>query len=409
MHWVGDIGAQEVYNHLADMRLSLDEQRGGNTTIEAIIKKLSNQRSISAVLKCLQIDSALSLRHNQLDAHEHLIAFQNVVLNTHTLQITFQPQLIRPLLITKRMQVKYDAQAQCPEWDAFLAQIFLRDDALIRFVQKAVGLSLNGQVLEEKLFFAYGTGANGKTTFFEVLNKLFAAYHQEIDPTVLIKSKHPDQRMLLENMANLNGVRFATSNEIPERATYNDMAIKQLCSRDPITAKKIYQSVESFHPSHKLWIRSNHKPLFNVHDEGMLRRICLIPFAYKVPTEARIERFEDILLKEQSGILNWIIAGWALYQKERMQTLPATIVNALGEYSRECDTLKQFIDECYITKADASTALKDFTANYNAWCKENNFGGSNARALAGELRKEGYEVATGNRNVLFINGLGVID
>jgi len=77
------------------------------------------------------------------------------------------------------------------------------------------------------------------------------------------------------------------------------VAIKQLCSRDTLTAKRIYCSVMSFQPSHTLWIRSNHKPSFNVHDDGMLRRLALIPFAYKIPNHERVERFEDTLLREK--------------------------------------------------------------------------------------------------------------
>ncbi|GAB1365970.1 hypothetical protein MASR1M36_08410 [Candidatus Cloacimonadaceae bacterium] len=96
----------------------------------------------------------------------------------------------------------------------------------------------------------------------------------------------------------------------PATVTYNDMAIKQLCSLSTITTKIIYRSVFSFTPSHMLKIRSNHKPQFNVFDDGMLWRMALIPFGYKASTDERIERYDDTLLREKSGILNWVIEGW---------------------------------------------------------------------------------------------------
>jgi len=408
-HWAGDTGKQILYNHLAELRNELDNRQYNNSLIEAIIRKLSNQKSLAAIVKSLEVNSEVTLLSADLDAKAHLIAFANAVYNTDTGQVFTAPELILPMYLTKRMDVWYKPTAKCPKWNDFLLLIFNGDMELIRFVQKAASLSLCGNVREERLFFAYGTGANGKTTFFEVLNKLYHSYHQEIDPSILIKNKHQDQRMLLENIANLKGIRFATSNEIPEKSTYNDMAIKQLCSRDTLTAKKIYQSVMSFQPSHTLWIRSNHKPLFNVHDGGILRRLALIPFSVRIPPEARIERFEDVLLKERSGILNWLLDGWKMYQKERLNPYPDAVSIAINEYAEECDTLKQFIAENYVTISTASTLMKDFTARYNEWCKLNHYPPSNSRALASELRNAGWKVVSGAYNHLQIKQMGLIE
>lgn len=123
-----------------------------------------------------------------------------------------------------------------------------------------------------------------------------------------------------------------------------------------------------------------------------------------------IERYEDILLREQKGILKWIVEGWKLYQKEGMKELPSAMQNALNEYAHECDALKQFIEERCVSqseesRADCSVKLKDFTTAYNAWCKENSFRSSNARALAGELRAEGYEVTRGAHNQMIIRNI----
>jgi len=461
-HWNADIKAQNLSNTLDKMRQKLMTY-SGNHNLEKIIKNLSNQRTLACVKKILETRNELSLLSWDCDSHEHLAAFENAVYNTGTGQFIFDAEQIRPLYLIRRFAVAYDNQAECPLWESFLALIFKGDTELIRFVQKAVGLSLSGKILEERLFFAYGSGANGKTTFFEVLNKLFGSFQQEIDSAVLIKSKMQDQRLALENMANLRGIRFATSNEIPERATYNDMIIKQLCSRDEITSKVVFKSVIAFKPTHKLWIRSNHKPMFNVHDGGMMRRICPIPFDYTIPEAERIERYEDVLLKEKKGILGWIVNGWERYKAEGMKVLPPSMQKAMAEYTQECDSLKQFIEESYVdfrmenrshlrpspsiepapnyggakdscenhhdrthesllpkeievelNKSTAAmtpvqTLLKDFTAKYNEWCKENNYRSSNSRTLAGELRSAGYEVTRGTDNALFIREIGLKD
>lgn len=403
-HWDPDSRAQELHNSLNKLREGL-----GSDSIDAHLtelrRKLSNQRSLASIVKYLQSREELNLLSDQVDAHLHLVPFQNKVLNTDTGQFISDPGRIRPLYMLRRMAVAYDKDAVCPQWEAFLMKIFQGDTEVIRYVQKAVGLSLSGNILEERLFFAYGSGANGKSTFFEVLGRIFGRFHHEIDSTILINSRHHDQRLALENMANLRGIRFATSNEIPERASYNDLNIKQLCSRDQINAKVVYQSACAFTPSHKLWIRGNHKPKFNIRDDGMLRRICLIPFAFTIPREERKPRFEDDLLKEQKGILNWIIQGWTLYKQEGMNELPASMQAAMAEYTQELDDLQRFIDEECCAGEGFKMPMKDFTTAFNAWCKENSYRQSNSRELAGELRRMGFEVTTIGNNKLYIKGL----
>jgi putative DNA primase/helicase len=406
LHWEADSRAQELHNSLNRLREGLASD-SIDAHLSELRRKLSNQRSLASIVKYLQSREELVLRSDQVDSHLHLVAFQNAIYNTDTFQYIYDPEKIRPMYMLRRMAVALDQEAKCPQWLAFLDTIFQGDQELIRYVQKAVGLSLSGLIKEERLFFAYGSGANGKSTFFEVLGRIFGSFHHEIDSTILINSRHQDQRLALENMANLRGIRFATSNEIPERASYNDLNIKQLCSRDQINAKVVYQSACAFTPSHKLWIRGNHKPKFNIHDDGMLRRICLIPFAYTIPKDERKSRFEDELLKEKKGILNWIIQGWNLYKQEGMNDLPATMQAAMAEYTQELDDLQRFIDEECNAGESFKTAMKDFTTAYNAWCKENSYRQSNSRELANELRKMGYDVTTLGNNKLYIKGLAI--
>src|SRR5690606_13575451 len=87
----------------------------------------------------------------------------------------------RPELHTKVVPVEYDPDAECPTWIAFLEQIMGGDQELIGFVQRAVGYSLTGVTSEQVLFFGLGTGANGKSTFLEVLSTIFGDYATQID------------------------------------------------------------------------------------------------------------------------------------------------------------------------------------------------------------------------------------
>lgn len=408
-HWQRDVKAQELCNSLHNMLQSLVESRSRihSDAIDSIIKRLSNQKTFSSITRYLEHCDELTMHSSDLDSHKHLIACDNAVLNTDTGMVHTSSKQIRKCYMLKRMNVRYNKNAVCPLWEEFLRKIFQNDSELIHYLQKAVSLSLSGNVYEEKLFFAVGDGANGKSTFFETLARIFADYHEEIDSNILLHSKNLDQRIILENKARLRGVRFATANELPEKREYDDCVVKQLSSRDQINAKVIYKSANSFEPSHKLWIRANYKPSFNVNDAAMLRRLVLIPFSLQIPVTERIERYEDILLKEKSGILNWIIQGWKNYQKEGLQDCPATRA-ALDEYRQECDVLAQFIDENCIKMPDIKVILKDFTVKYKDWASENSYPRLNSRSLADKIRRSGYETKRSNGATVIV-GLGIKD
>jgi hypothetical protein len=61
-------------------------------------------------------------------------------------------------LITKLAPVEYDPEAVASVWETFLERT-LPSEALRRFLQRAVGYSLSGDVGEQILLFLYGTGA----------------------------------------------------------------------------------------------------------------------------------------------------------------------------------------------------------------------------------------------------------
>jgi len=408
-YWIPDARAQELYSSFRDLRERLIEiqKQFSNLLVEQIIRKLSNNKSLSHIIKTLCQLSEITITHNDLNKYEHLFACTNGVYNTETYSFIKSENTLRQLYLTLKAHVHYKPNAQCPKWISFLNKIFMNDSDLIRYVQKCVGLSLSGKIMEEKLFFAFGSGANGKTTFFEVLRYIFYNFHKEIDASILIKTRQSDQRLIMENLANLRGVRIATSNEIPERSTYNDSLVKQLCSRDEISAKQIFKSVTTFVPSHKLWIRSNHKPVFNIRDYGMLRRIILIPFQVEIPESDRIENYELELFPEAAGILNWIIEGWKLYRAEKLQYIPPAIRVYMDDYVNECDSISQFLSECTFTVEYQNIRLTDLCAAYNKWSKMNNFKLIDSRTLSNSLKKAGYIVFPGTGNIRYVKGLSV--
>ena len=77
--------------------------------------------------------------------------------------------MIQAYYITKIAGVAPERTGSLPHWNAFLHRITGGDADLIAFLQRVVGHALTGVTREHALFFLYGTGANGKSTFLNAI------------------------------------------------------------------------------------------------------------------------------------------------------------------------------------------------------------------------------------------------
>ncbi len=129
--------------------------------------------------------SSIPVLPDDLDRNIWLLNCENGTIDTRTGRRYEQR---RADLITKRAPVRFDPHATCPLWLAFLDRIMAGNQNLIAFLQRAVGYSLTGTTSEQVLFFLYGTGANGKSTFLDIIHELLGNY-ASATPTSTLLSK----------------------------------------------------------------------------------------------------------------------------------------------------------------------------------------------------------------------------
>ena len=121
------------------------------------------------MIKLAQSEPDISIVPDSLDTDPWLLNVLNGTLDLRTGKLRAHE---RDDLITKQTPVEYDSQAQSPQWESFLYQIMAGNKALMGYVQRAVGYALTGSTREQVLFMLYGTGANGKSTFLEMIQTL---------------------------------------------------------------------------------------------------------------------------------------------------------------------------------------------------------------------------------------------
>jgi putative DNA primase/helicase len=290
-------------------------------------------------------------------------------------------------LITKFTPVEYDPEADAPQWREFLSFIFGGDEHLIRFVQKFVGYCLTGDVSGQVIVFWIGDGENGKTTFAKVLQGLFGDYSRQAVPDLLIMRKHYDPAP--HEIADLWGCRLAFCSEVEKGRRLSEVTVKHLTGGDRVKARFLYQEWFEFDPAFKLIFYANHKPIIRGTDHAIWRRIRLIPFNVKIPPEQRIPNYEQYLLQELSGILNWALMGCLLWQQEGLDP-PERVKSATQEYRSEMDTIAQFLDECCNEGNGLSVMAKQLYERYSEWCRENGLNPLNSTNLGREMVSRGF-------------------
>jgi len=338
-------------------------------TIATIIDRqaqLHKKAYIAGVLTFAE--SMLATKATFFDKKSHLICLENGVIDFD--QGVFREHRASDML-TVRAHIPFNPEAQCPRWLAFIEFAMGSDREMVAYLARAVGYSLTGYVDKDALFFCYGKGANGKSTFTSALKMLGGELMTTISIEALL-TKQSDNNFDYKK-AMLEGKRIVVTDEIPESRTLNDSGIKSLVGGDEITARRPYEKPYTFEPTHKLWLVGNHKPKIKGVDYGIWRRIHLIPWLNTIPEDKRRPRHEILaeLRAELSGILNWAIRGYIDMQENGGLRPPAAVTNATNEYKKDSDQMAQFIDERMERDPTAETPCKEICKALGAWCEDN--------------------------------------
>jgi putative DNA primase/helicase len=266
--------------------------------------------------------------------------------------------------ITKQAGTAYDPAAMCPTWEKFLSRVLAENAELISFIQRAVGYSLTASIVEQVLFFLYGTGQNGKSTFAECLKHLFGGYMIKATTALYTLDRHATEP--LTEISRLVGKRLVTGSETEEGTRLAESRVKDITGGDTLTGRELYCPAFNFQPTHKLWIYGNHRPDIRGNDHGIWRRIRLIPFEVQIPDKEKDPKLLEKLLQELPGILNWAIKGCLEWQKNGLGT-PRVVIEATAEYREEEDEIGECLAQTCLQGGKVERTV--LYGEYLSWAK----------------------------------------
>ena len=281
---------------------------------------------------------------------------------------------------------EYSDNVDAPLWEKFLNQIFNNDEELIHYVQKAIGYSFTGSVDEQCLFILNGRGRNGKSVFSNVVSDVAGNYAKQMNVQTIVAKKN-QSGSANSDIARLEGARIVTSSELNEGDRFDESLVKQLTGGDKILARFLYGSEFEYKPKFKIWMATNHLPIIRGTDDGIWRRIKIIPFNIQIPKEKVDKKLEYKLKAEYTGILNWIVQGAIMWQQEGLED-PEAVTKVIETYRAEMDPLDAFLEECCTTGQNYSIKAREMYDAYHEWAKESEEYKMSMTKFGREMRKK---------------------
>lgn len=344
-------------------------------------KYANSARGIAASLTLARSEVGIAISAARLDTDPWLLNVPNGTLDLRTGELR---EHCRYDLLTKMCPTPYERDAACPTWMRCLNE-WLGNGSLPGYLQRLTGYGLTGDVREQLLAILWGEGSNGKSTFVSAVQNVLGGEYGGTPPRSLFVSskwdKHPAELMTLQ------GKRLMIAQETDAGAQLAEALIKSLTGGDLITARGMYENFQSFQPTHKLWLCTNHKPEVRGTEFAVWRRLKLIPFTVRFEGGRMDTGLADKLKAEAPGILAWMVRGCLDWQRDGMQE-PEVVQMATKSYSQEQDVVGRFLSDCCELNADAETPAADL---WEAFRREYPDAEKTQTAFGTELGKRGFQ------------------
>ncbi|MEU3060635.1 phage/plasmid primase, P4 family [Streptomyces subrutilus] len=354
----------------SDMRVRQEIHRMGAALVLAgqnqLARGFTMTSRIDALLTELCSVPSVSIEATDFDDRPDLLNFKNGTVDLRT-------GLMRPHdqadLLTYGLDINYDPNATCPRWEAFLEEIFPGMPDMPAYIQRLVGYGVSGHTTEQSFGVLWGKGANGKSVLVDTLTSVFRAISRTTPFSTFEERKSGS---IPNDIAALRGARLVMASEGESGKAMSESILKRVTGKDMISARFLRQEFFEFRPSFLLLLATNHKPKFKSQDEGLWRRVKLIPFKRWFAPAERDPALDRKLLAEAEGIAAWAVRGAVSWYRDGLRD-PQVITGASQEYRETSDPLAGFLPGV-LEWADESVSMtgNDCFNTYLDWCEAEN-------------------------------------
>jgi len=269
--------------------------------------------------------------------------------------------------LTHQLPFKYEPDAIAPLFQKYLDEVLPDTDKQRIFAEYCGYIFIKPSVLKlEKMLVLYGTGANGKSVFFEIINALLGS--QNIS------------NYSLQSLTNENGYfRAKIANKLVNYASeingnLETASFKQMASGEPLEARLPYGEPFILNEYAKLIFNCNALPKDVEHTNAYFRRFLIIGFDETIPEDKQDKELANkIINNELSGVFNWILQGLERVLIQKKFSKCEAVENARDDYAKQSDSVKMFIEDFEYKASTDYTAIRELYTKYKGFCIEDGF------------------------------------
>lgn len=334
------------------------------------------------------------------DNNEVLINLQN-----GTFEICPQGTKLRPFdrsdFITYQLPFEYNQKAKAPLFEAYLNKV-LPDPERQRVLAEYLGFVFikhgSNTLKEEKALILYGTGANGKSVFFEIVTAMFGRQNVSNYSLQSLTEEKGFYRAKISNKL----VNYAS--EI--NGKLETSLFKAMVSGEPVEACLKYGQPFTMEDYAKFIFNCNELPKDVEHTNAYFRRFLIIPFDVTIPEQEQDKNLHaKIIDNELSGVFNWVLQGLnRLLEQKRFSDCEAA-QQAVAQYKIESNSVQMFLNEnVYKNSPTNFKLISELYSQYRAFCIDDGMPPFKKMNFIKQLRALGLVVdrASQNKLVAFI-------
>lgn len=321
------------------------------------------------------------IRENTPVTLAKFIAFRNGILNIDTNELLpYSPDFI----ITNKIEWDYNKNAYSEEVDEVLNNISCNDKEIRELLEEVIGSCFyRSQTLAGgKAFMLIGTGANGKSTYLNMLKHLLGQKN-----TSSLGLKNLDEKfatvMMFGKLANIG-------DDISDKMVNDLSYFKKIVTGERIEAEQKGQPRFEFEPYCKLIFSVNNIPRMGTGaDSGAIRRrLVIVPFNGKFTKENLGDSFNPYIgskLKSQESMEYLIkigVEGLKRVLENKEYTTPDKIKKEIRDFEISNDPILAFIEdkreeyEFVGRKVFENEPRDEIMKNFNYFCSKNNYDSS---------------------------------
>lgn len=370
VYWRPALGGRTEIAHFAketirDLPKEAD-QHSGSEEFYAFCSISQRAQMVNAMIGLAQSDPRVVVPSWELDKYPHFLGAKNGVVDLRTGALLPPDPALRITLVAG---CDYDPDARAPLFTKTLSDVFFDDQEMVEYVLRAFGYALTGQPKEDVMFIAFGNGSNGKSTIFNAVREAFGNYAKSAEASSFVSDgKTGGQGGAREDLVRLRGARFVYVNEPDENGVLREGSVKSMTGGDTITARGLWaKSSTEIKPTWTIFMPTNHRPIIQGNDNGIWRRMSLLPFERNFDADSRVVKDRnrrEKLLGEMPGILSMIVQAAVRYAQVGLEA-PSRVKIAREEYRAQMDLLAEWLDECCDLQKNAETRMSDLWESWS--------------------------------------------